>query len=167
MCNKIYLTIGENASVCIGYGFAVSSGDNQNPLCANSRCSIHVANNAKLIIGNMSGISGGCIWATESIRIGNHVNIGANCIIIDGDIHNTDWSLRHIDRTSEKPVPYNHKPIVIEDDVWLGANTIVLKGVTLGARSIIAAGSVVTKDIPADCVAAGNPCRVLKLMGGI
>ena len=52
--------------------------------------------------------------------------------------------------------------IVIEDDVWVGAHSIILKGVTIGARSIIGAGSVVTKSIPADCVAAGNPCKVLK-----
>lgn len=53
-------------------------------------------------------------------------------------------------------------PIVVEDDVWVGAHSIILKGVTIGARSIIGAGSVVTKSIPADCVAAGNPCRVIK-----
>ena len=53
-------------------------------------------------------------------------------------------------------------PVVIEDDVWVGAHCIILKGVTIGARSIIGAGSVVTKSIPADRVAAGNPCRVIK-----
>lgn len=55
-------------------------------------------------------------------------------------------------------------PVVIEDDVWVGAHCIILKGVTIGARSIIGAGSVVTKSIPADCVAAGNPCKVIKLL---
>jgi acetyltransferase-like isoleucine patch superfamily enzyme len=53
-------------------------------------------------------------------------------------------------------------PIVIEDDVWLGGNVIVLPGVTIGARSVIGAGSVVTKSIPPDVFAAGNPCRVIK-----
>ena len=53
-------------------------------------------------------------------------------------------------------------PIFIEDDVWIGAHSIILKGVTIGARSIIGAGSVVTKSIPADCVAAGNPCKVIR-----
>lgn len=53
-------------------------------------------------------------------------------------------------------------PVVIEDDVWVGAHCIILKGVTIGARSVIGAGSVVTKSIPADCVAAGNPCKVIK-----
>lgn len=53
-------------------------------------------------------------------------------------------------------------PVVIEDDVWVGAHCIILKGVTIGARSVIGAGSVVTKSISADCVAAGNPCKVIK-----
>lgn len=164
--NKVYLYVGNSAHVSIGDGFDVNSGDNINTLCSNIRCSIKVGDNATLTIGNMSGMSGGCIWATDSITIGNHVNIGANCTIMDGDIHNTDWKLRHIDRTSESPIPYKHRPITIEDDVWIGANSIILKGVTIGARSIIGAGSVVTKDIPADCIAAGNPCRVIKKTGG-
>lgn len=57
-----------------------------------------------------------------------------------------------------------NKPIVIEDDVLIGARSIVLKGVTIGARSVIGAGSVVVKDIPADCIAAGNPCKVIKYL---
>lgn len=52
--------------------------------------------------------------------------------------------------------------VTIEDDVWIGANCIILKDVTIGARSVIGAGSVVTKSIPADCIAAGNPCRVIR-----
>ena len=55
-------------------------------------------------------------------------------------------------------------PIVIEDDVFIGVNCIILKGVTIGARSIIAAGSVVTKSIPADCIAGGNPAKVIRLL---
>ena len=164
--NRVYLYVGNSAHVSIGDGFAVNSGDNINALCSNIRCSIKVGDNATLTIGNMSGMSGGCIWATDSITIGNYVNIGANCTIMDGDIHNTDWKLRHIDRRSESPIPYKHRPIAIEDDVWIGANSIILKGVTIGARSIIGAGSVVTKDIPADCIAAGNPCRVINKTGG-
>lgn len=54
------------------------------------------------------------------------------------------------------------KPIVIEDDVLIGTGSYILKGVHIGARTVIGAGSVVTKDIPADCIAAGNPCKVIK-----
>jgi acetyltransferase-like isoleucine patch superfamily enzyme len=164
MMNKIYIHIDDNSEVTIGNHFVVNSGDNINPLCGNTRCSIHVSAGAKLRIGDWSGISGGCLWATDSITIGNHVNIGANCIIMDGDMHSTDWRLRHKDRLSKDSVPFKKLPIIIGDDVWLGANCIVLKGVTIGARTIIGAGSVVTKEIPADCIAVGNPCKVIKIL---
>lgn len=162
MMNKVYVHIDDSSEVTIGNHFAINSGDNINPLCGNTRCSIFVAAGAKLTIGDWSGISGGCIWVTDSITIGNHVNIGANCIIIDGDIHSTDWRLRHNDRISEESVPFKKQHIIIGDDVWLGANCIVLKGVSIGARAIIGAGSVVTKDIPVDCIAVGNPCKVIR-----
>ncbi|MCH4017747.1 MAG: hypothetical protein LKE74_04740 [Prevotella sp.] len=71
--------------------------------------------------------------------------------------------MRHDDRISEEPILFKKQPIVIGNDVWLGANCLILKGVTIGARTIIGAGSVVTKDIPADCIAAGNPCEVIKI----
>lgn len=76
---------------------------------------------------------------------------------MDNDVHQIDYAER---RTSKGII--QSSPVVIEDDVWLGANVIVLKGVTIGARSIIGAGSVVTKSIPADCIAAGNPARIIK-----
>ena len=77
--------------------------------------------------------------------------------MIDTDCHPIDYSVR---RNSNEGTC--SAPIVIEDDVWIGAQSIVLKGVTIGARSIIGAGSVVTKSIPADCIAAGNPCKVIR-----
>ena len=100
------------------------------------------------------------IWVTKSITIGNYVNIGGNCCILDSDIHHIDWQQRRKDR--EENIPYQKADIVIEDDVWIGANCTILKGVHIGARSIIGAGSIVVKDIPADCIAAGNPCHVIK-----
>lgn len=81
---------------------------------------------------------------------------------MDTDAH----SLNYVDRRDGDVDMSNRvdRPIVIEDDVLIGAYTIVLKGVTIGARSVIGAGSVVTKDIPADCVAAGNPAKVIKFL---
>ena len=78
-------------------------------------------------------------------------------LITDTDAHPLDYLARRTSNDGTKAAP-----IVIEDDVWVGAHSIILKGVTIGARSIIGAGSVVTKSIPTDCVAAGNPCRVIK-----
>ena len=88
------------------------------------------------------------------INIGNHVLIGPNCAI---------YAACHpIDPKARSSSLECGKPVVIEDDVWLGGNVTVLPGVTIGQGSVIGAGSVVTKDIPQMSVAAGNPCKVLR-----
>ena len=111
---------------------------------------------ATLKIGSNVGISGASIYATKSISIGDHVLIGVNCHIYDSDFHPLDWMDRR------KSINVQRAAVTIEDDVWLCANVTVLKGVTIGARSVIAAGSVVTSDIPSDVVAAGIPAKVVK-----
>lgn len=107
------------------------------------------------------------VFWRESITIGNNVNIGGDCLIMDSDAHPHDYIQRR--REFEQKVGLEKyletipcAPIVIEDDVWIGARCQILKGVHIGARSIIAAGSIVTKDVPADCVVAGGPARVIK-----
>lgn len=107
------------------------------------------------------------IWIHDSLTIGNNVNIGACVLIIDTDSHQMDYRMRRRDASEhftkeELQASIKSAPITIEDDVWIGAHCIILKGVTIGARSIIGAGSVVTKSIPADCIAAGNPCRAIR-----
>lgn len=97
------------------------------------------------------------MWGHDSVTIGNNVKIGACVLITDTDAHPLDYLARRTSNEGTKSAP-----IIIEDDVWVEAHSIILKGVTIGARSIIGAGSVVTKSIPADCVAAGNPCKVIK-----
>lgn len=99
------------------------------------------------------------MWVHDSVAIGDNVKIGACVLITDTDAHPLDYLARRSSNEGTKSAP-----IVIEDDVWIGAHSIILKGVTIGAGSIIGAGSVVTKSIPAVCVAAGNPCRVIKLL---
>lgn len=104
---------------------------------------------AKIMMGNHVEMSGASIVSNNSITIGNHVLIGANSSIGDRDGHSNRY----------QSLP---KPIIIEDYVWLGMNVTVLKGVTIGEHSIIGANSLVTKDIPANCIAAGNPCKIIK-----
>lgn len=87
---------------------------------------------------------------------------------MDTDAHNLDWQVRAGLASDSKGniIPDGDSaassPIKIEDDVLVGTRCIILKGVTIGARSIVAAGSVVTKSIPADCIAGGNPAKVIK-----
>lgn len=160
--NKVYLHIADDAIASIGDQITLLSGDNLNPLCGNNLTGITLYPQSCLTIGHNFGMSGGAIWCTQNITIGNHVNIGANCIIVDADMHNIDWRLRRKDR--EETIEYKKAPVIIDDDVWIGVNCIILKGVHIGSHSIIGAGSVVTKDIPADCIASGNPCGVIRYL---
>lgn len=158
--NIIYLEKCPSAKIKIGDNFVFSSGDFFNPLARNIRGGIFANDNAKISIGNNVGISSSCIWCNFSITIGDNVNIGADSIIMDTDAHSLCYLDRRDYAIDQKNV--NNKKIVIEDDVLIGTRCIILKGVTIGARSIIGSGSVVTHDIPPDSIAAGNPCKIIR-----
>ena len=158
--SNMFLSRGHNSKIIIGNNFTFTSGECYNPLCRNIRGCIVSYPKATIIIGNNVGMSSPCIWSHTKITIGNNVNIGGDTILMDSDAH----SLNHFDRRNPTIDNLNKKdaPITIEDDVLIGARCIILKGVTIGARSVIGSGSVVTKSIPSDCIAAGNPCRIIK-----
>lgn len=154
------IKLNSDSIVQIGDDFYLSSGNHINPLAKNLQGHICVNKGAKLIIGNRVGMSSPVIRVHKSIKIGNHVKFGANVIVMDSDAH----SLNYLHRR-DASVDMQHKKdaeVVIEDDAFIGMNSIIMKGVTIGARSVIGAGSIVTKSIPADCIAAGNPARVIK-----
>lgn len=115
-----------------------------------------LAPGAKIQIGKEVGISGGSICAAQAITIGDHVLLGADTLVADTDFHPLSAQARSSD------VAPTSKPVSIGDRVFLGARSVVLKGVTIGEDSVIGAGSVVTKDIPPHSLAAGNPCRVIR-----
>ena len=112
-----------------------------------------MTNKAEIVIGNNCGFSGTVIGAFINIRLGDNVRCGANTLITDAD-----WHLN--DSRSGKP-----NPVFIQDNVWLGEGVKILKGVTIGKNTVIGIGSVVTKNIPANVVAGGNPCHVIKKIG--
>lgn len=149
----------EGSKLNIGDNFYLSSGNGVNPIASNLQADVYVEPGATLTIGNNVGMSSTRLWIHESARIGNNVKIGGCVLITDTDAHPMDYVVRRSSNDGTKSAP-----VVIEDDVWVGAHCIILKGVTIGARSIIGAGSVVTNSIPVDCVAAGNPCRVIKII---
>lgn len=144
--------------ISIGDNFMMTTGEAINPISSNLRGAFYTDSpNAKITIGDNVGMSSTRMWIHDSLTIGNNVKIGGNVLLIDTDCHPIDFKIRRHSNEGTQSAP-----IIIEDDVWIGAQSIVLKGVTIGARSIIGAGSIVTKDIPADCIAAGNPCKVIK-----
>lgn len=115
-----------------------------------------LAPGARIHIGKEVGISGGSICAATAITIGDHVLLGADTLIADTDFH----PLSAVDRAATTPPA--SQAVHIESHVFLGARSVVLKGVTIGKGSVIGAGSLVTKSIPPDSLAAGNPCRVIR-----
>lgn len=93
------------------------------------------------------------------VTLGDHVFIGPNVVISTAG-HPLDAAVRR----SGLEFAY---PITLGNDVWIGANVVVLPGVTIGDNTTIGAGSVVTRSIPANCVAVGNPCRVVKTLDSL
>jgi acetyltransferase-like isoleucine patch superfamily enzyme len=139
--------------IIIGSGCRFRSKEKSNLIGINRRCIVAThASNAVIEIGDNCGFSGTVLGAFEKIILGKNVRCGANTLITDSDWHLDD------------PRVGKPKPIYIKDNVWLGYGVVVMKGVTIGENSIIGAGSIVTKDIPANVIAAGNPCSVIKLL---
>ena len=108
-------------------------------------------------LGDHFAMSGGVICAAEKIVIGNRVVVGANSIITDTDFHPLDPQYRLVNPQHAKPAP-----IVIEDDVFIGMNCLILKGINIGYGSVIGAGSVVTRDVPSRVIVTGNPAGVIR-----
>lgn len=111
---------------------------------------------SKIIIGENVGISGSTINAVSRIEIGNNVMIGSGCLISDTDSHSLDYKFRSVRGMASS------KPIIIKDNVFIGARSIILKGVEIGEGAVIGAGSVVSKNVPPFTVFAGNPAVFIK-----
>lgn len=144
------------------YGAKVTIGrdvtfNNYNDAGWNSKCALWVKRDATLCIGNCSGFNGVLIYSGKSVVIGDNVKIGGGTRIFDTDFHPLEFLQRRNTNNGTKTAP-----ITIDDDVFIGAGCIICKGVHIGARSIIAAGSVVVKNVPDDEVWGGIPQDLLR-----
>ena len=145
------VVLGDHVSCYAGVSFAIG---------VNGSCKI----------GDFTLLNGALIMAEERIEIGNHVLISWNVGIADSDFHPLDAAQRRIDTLALAPFYKDRPPrpalktapVIIADNVWIGMNAIILKGVTIGENSVVAAGSVVAKSVPANVVVAGNPAVVVK-----
>ena len=138
-------------------------------------CSFAIGVNGTCTVGDFTLMNGALVMAEERIEIGSHCLISWNVGIADSDFHPLAPAQRIIDAHALAPFfkdrPPRPKlrtmPVIISDNVWIGMNAIILKGVTIGENSVVAAGAVVTKSVPANVVVAGNPAVVIKKLDDI
>lgn len=129
--NKIYLNKARSSKITIGDNFVFTSGEAFNPLCRNiCGCMFTVYPSSRIIIGDNSGISSACLWASTSITIGNYVKIGGDCIIMDTDAHSLNFNIRRSIEKNEQGYRVDGlaaatAPIIIEDDVLIGTRCII------------------------------------------
>lgn len=146
-----YISKAKGTNIYIGKKCRFASKKTSNLIGINHRCMIStVKGSSGISIGTSCGFSGVTIWCFKEVIIGNNVRVGANVTIMDGDCHQED------------PRSGQDAPVVIEDNVWIGAGVLILKGVHIGRNSLIGAGSVVSKNIQENVIAAGNPCRAVR-----
>jgi acetyltransferase-like isoleucine patch superfamily enzyme len=139
----------------IGDYCRLGSHPNDSPEVTNLRTYVQ---SATIRIGNHVGLAGTTLHCNRSITIGDHCRCGPGVILCDNDSHRV---ARSVEGRAQQPA---EAPIVLEANVWLGMRTIVLKGVTIGANTIVAAGSVVTRSLPGNVIAGGCPARVIRAL---
>ena len=143
--------------ISLGSHVTLDSSARANPLGGSSRCVLRtMTSTARLTLGDRVGLSSSVIVAGNSIEIGEDTILGAGSMVLDNDFHAPGPGFSWLTEYSK-----NSKPVKIGRGCFIGARSIILKGVTLGDRVIIGAGSVVTKDVPAFSIAAGNPARIV------
>lgn len=148
-------------SVCvIGKNFSMGNWVVNNASGVKAKSKIEVRRGAELIIGENVGITSVTIMCFDKIHIGDNVMIGVGSHIFDTNFHN----INPVDRIQKKDPKDTVRtaPIIIKDNVFIGAFSIILKGVTIGKNSVVAAGSVVTKSIPDNQIWGGNPAQFIK-----
>lgn len=137
-----------------------------------SGCSFSIGKEGKCTVGDYTLLNGALVMAEELIEIGNYCIISWNVGIADSDFHPIDPAARLQDAVAISPYggnrpprpPIATAPVRIKDNVWIGMGAVILKGVTIGENSVVAAGAIVTKDVPPNVVVAGNPAKIVKTL---
>ena len=144
----------KNSTIKIGANFVACSNPKNNTIGIFQKVIIKTNTpHATIQIGNHVGISGATISSDYAITIGNNVLIGSGVLITDSDAHSVNPNFRN-DKSK-----IMSSPIIIEDDVFIGTRSIILKGITIGRGALVGAGSVVTKNVEAFSIVAGNPAK--------
>ena len=143
------------SEILLGDGLSLRSWPRTNPLVPHHPVVLATRTaEASIHVGKGCGFTGTTIVATAGIRIGDRVQVGANVSIVDTDFHPLHPEDRARDFNAGRCAP-----IYIQDDVFIGMDSLILKGVTIGEGSVVGAGSVVTRDVSSNTIVAGNPAR--------
>lgn len=151
------INVSRRGKLIIGPGFRSNNREMANPIGRFHACSLIVSGNGKLVIGSNVGMSSSAIVCHNSITIGNNVNLGGGVVIYNTDFHSLDASHRRDSKLDSENT--QTAPVLIGDDAFIGGHSTILKGVTIGDGAVIGACSVVTRDVPAFEVWAGNPAK--------
>lgn len=154
-----YIMVARTGKMQIGENLMLNNGLKKNPIGYSQKCTFFVDTGATIKIGNNVGISQSALVSTCSIIIGDDVKIGGGCHLFTTDFHSLSYSKRKTDKDKQYR---KDAPIVISNNVFIGAGSLIMKGVNIGENSIIGAGSIVTHDIPANQIWAGNPARFIR-----
>lgn len=154
------VNVGLGGKCEIGKNFKMNNREMSNPIGRFHRCSLIVGPKGQLVIGNNVGMSSTAIVCHNRIEIGDNVNLGGGVVIYDTDFHSINPKERLVRETDV--IGTKTKPVIIGDNVFIGAHSTILKGVTIGKNSIIGACSVITKNVPENEIWAGNPGKFIK-----
>lgn len=152
------LKIYGHGRIALGKGVTINSSASSNPIGGDCRTVFSIVPGAVLTIGDRVGISNSTIVCHSCVTLGNDVVIGGNVKIYDTDFHKLSEGQRELDDREAA----RKGAVAIRDRAFVGAHSIILKGVTVGEGAVIGAGSVVTKNVPAGEVWAGNPAVKVK-----
>lgn len=166
-------TLGKNVVIRHTAGIYLLHGSNQSNVKIGDNATVQgtlvSSNNGNIVMGKHSRIGvNSYIRCVEKVALGDFTIISDNVVISDNNNHPVNPNDRMIQVAtplgSDKRswIYSDHSPIIIGENVWIGEYARICKGVNIGDGSIIAANAVVTKDIPANCIAAGNPARIVK-----
>lgn len=155
---RLKLYRGKGAVIRFGRNVRINSGTRFNPIGGDTVTILYAQPGAVISIGDNCGISNSALIARTSITLEDDVMIGGGCKIYDNDFH----SIHYEERMSSPDPGIKTKPLLIRQGAFIGAHSIILKGVTIGRRSVIGAGSVVTRDVPDNEIWAGNPAVFVK-----
>ena len=154
----------QGKSISIADHVTFISSHDANMVGLSSPVLLQTLNKGKISIGAHSGFSSVVLSSRHSIQIGEHVKMGGNVRVYDHDYHSLDFRKRR--NSNEDGMHCSSAPVIIGNDVFIGTNSLILKGVEIGDRSIIGTGSVVTKSVPTSEIWAGNPAVFLRKIDG-